>query len=206
MAEVKRRRYVSAVRAAAAAGTRAAIRDAARTLFAARGYAGTPIETIAREAGVSVQTVYATFGTKRAVLESLLDAIDQDASAGGFDVVLNAPGARAQARAMAAFFSRLFTRGADVIAMARSLGPGDPAMLALERKGKGRHRRAVRAVVDRWSAADALRPGLSAAEANDALNAITGHAVFMELKAAGWSRARYETWLADAIIRLVLDI
>ena len=201
-----KRRYHSAVRTAAAEGTRAAITQAARKLFAARGYAATPIEAIAAEAGVSAQTIYAAFGTKRAVLESLLDAIDQDADAGGLEAVFADPDVRAQARAIAAFLGRLFTRGGDVIALAQGVGASDPAVRALERKGKGRHRRGVIAIVERWHAAGHLRRDLTIPEAVDALYAVSSHSVFVELKTAGWSRARYEAWLADAMIRLILDI
>ena len=37
-----------------------------------RGYTGTTIEQIAQEAGVAVETLYATFGSKRAVLSRLV--------------------------------------------------------------------------------------------------------------------------------------
>src|SRR5258706_15698187 len=49
------------------------ILDAAQKLFAERGYAASTIESIASAAGVAVDTVYATFGSKREVLKSLLD-------------------------------------------------------------------------------------------------------------------------------------
>ena len=50
------RRYVSSLRDEQARVTRLRILDAARKLFIERGFAGTSIEVIAREAGVAVQT------------------------------------------------------------------------------------------------------------------------------------------------------
>src|SRR6478609_5747714 len=71
--EVKtKRKYDSSRRQAQARETQRAIVEAARRLFVARGYAGTTLEQIAQEAGVAVETIYATFGNKRAVLARLV--------------------------------------------------------------------------------------------------------------------------------------
>src|SRR5512146_1142850 len=48
--------------------TRTVILEAATELFVANGYVATTIERIAAEAGVAPSTVYATFGTKVAIL------------------------------------------------------------------------------------------------------------------------------------------
>ncbi|MGH3491995.1 MAG: TetR/AcrR family transcriptional regulator, partial [Sciscionella sp.] len=72
MAEVKRR-YDSTRRREGALRTRARMLDAARQLFATRGYAATSVEAIAQGAGVSPQTFYTAFATKRGVLFALLD-------------------------------------------------------------------------------------------------------------------------------------
>ena len=47
--------------------------DAAETLFTRNGYAATTVTAIADEADMAVQTVYAVFGTKRAILAELVD-------------------------------------------------------------------------------------------------------------------------------------
>ena len=67
------RRYVSPRRAEQARQTRRAILDAAAKLFVDPGYAATPLTTVAAEAGVAVQTVYAVFGSKRQLLSDLVD-------------------------------------------------------------------------------------------------------------------------------------
>src|SRR6266853_4159437 len=53
--------------------TRRAIAHAARSLFAERGYAATSIEVVAAEAGVAERTVYAIFGTKKAILGAICE-------------------------------------------------------------------------------------------------------------------------------------
>ena len=52
--------------------TRRRILDAAERLFVRDGYASTTIVAIAEDGDVAVQTVYAVFGTKRAILTELL--------------------------------------------------------------------------------------------------------------------------------------
>ncbi|MDQ3641393.1 MAG: TetR/AcrR family transcriptional regulator, partial [Actinomycetota bacterium] len=47
--------------------------EAARLLFVRDGYASTTIHALAEEAGVAVQTIYASFGSKREVLKELFD-------------------------------------------------------------------------------------------------------------------------------------
>src|SRR5579862_9876896 len=59
-------------RARKARVTRHRVLDAAETLFVRDGYAATTIAAIAGEADVAVQTVYAVFGNKRAILSELL--------------------------------------------------------------------------------------------------------------------------------------
>ncbi len=54
-----------------ALATRGRVLDAALELFLADGYATTTITAIADAADVAVQTVYAVFGTKKAILDEL---------------------------------------------------------------------------------------------------------------------------------------
>jgi TetR/AcrR family transcriptional regulator, regulator of autoinduction and epiphytic fitness len=70
---VVKRKYESAHRRAQAEQTRRAILDAAAALFVEPGYAATPLTAIAARAGVAVQTVYKTFGSKQALLSTLVD-------------------------------------------------------------------------------------------------------------------------------------
>lgn len=68
-----RRRYEAPRRAAAAARTRQRVVLAAKTTFERRGWASATIPAIARAARVSHQTVEATFGTKAALLQAVVD-------------------------------------------------------------------------------------------------------------------------------------
>jgi AcrR family transcriptional regulator len=67
------RRYSSARRARQAEQTRTDVLLAAVRLFGQSGWAGTTLAAIAAEAGVSVETIYAGFGTKKALLRAAMD-------------------------------------------------------------------------------------------------------------------------------------
>jgi AcrR family transcriptional regulator len=67
------RTYRSPRRALQAQQTRVAVLTACRALFGERGWAATGMRDIAGEAGVSVETVYATLGGKVALLTAALD-------------------------------------------------------------------------------------------------------------------------------------
>lgn len=65
-------------RAERAQATKQRILDAAAPLFVELGYLETTMAAIARAAGVAVQTLYLSFGSKVAVLEGALAAVAED--------------------------------------------------------------------------------------------------------------------------------
>jgi AcrR family transcriptional regulator len=61
--------------------THAVITEAARSEFAAKGYAATNVESVARRAGVSTRTLYRLFPNKAALFEAMItERIDRFAS------------------------------------------------------------------------------------------------------------------------------
>src|ERR1700694_555707 len=68
-----KRQYASTLRQQQASETRLRILDAAQRLFTDRGYGATTVESIASEAGVATDTVYAVFRNKAGLLHKLLD-------------------------------------------------------------------------------------------------------------------------------------
>ncbi|MDT7707830.1 MAG: hypothetical protein QOG20_3437 [Pseudonocardiales bacterium] len=67
-----------ATRTQRARATRERIVEAAAPLFVEHGYLETTMADLARAAGVAVQTLYLSFGSKAAVLEAALAAVRQD--------------------------------------------------------------------------------------------------------------------------------
>ena len=68
-----KRSYNSSRRALQAAQTRDEVIRAAMARFSATGWAGTTLAAIAEEAGVSVETIYNGFGSKKALLRAAMD-------------------------------------------------------------------------------------------------------------------------------------
>src|SRR3954452_13253157 len=66
-------RSYSPLRERQAAATRRAIIDAALGLFGEQGWTATTLPMVAARAGTSVDTIYATFGTKSALLMTVVD-------------------------------------------------------------------------------------------------------------------------------------
>src|SRR5262245_37127360 len=69
-------------RAVQAEQTRRDILEAARRRFAAQGYAATSLKDVASDAGVSVQTLYDSIGTKADLVRRLNDLMDAEANVG----------------------------------------------------------------------------------------------------------------------------
>jgi AcrR family transcriptional regulator len=67
------RPYDSSRRQDQARQTRQAVLAAARQLFLSHGYAATGIASVASEAGVSVETIYKTFGNKAGLVKAVFD-------------------------------------------------------------------------------------------------------------------------------------
>ena len=213
MARVKPKRvYDSELRKQQAGQTRIKILDAAQKLFAERGYAASTIEAIASGAGVAVDTVYATFGSKREVLKSLLDV-----RVGGDEApidLLDRPGPQA-VRAERNQLSQLFTFAGAVSEIIERVRPVDDIIrgaaavdadvAALRAKMQESRYHSMREFVS-WVAANGpLRDGLNEEDAATILWTLTSPEVHGLLRAVrGWSAERYTAWLGESLTRILL--
>jgi AcrR family transcriptional regulator len=201
MSEVKRP-YRSPRRREQAEETRRRILDAARRGFVKRGYGGTTMESLADAAGVSVQTIYASLGSKQGILMALLDDMSADADLPGMMAAVEAAkgNPRKQLRERLAFTSRLYARGADLIDIARTVSGVEPDLRAFWLEGEARRHRGTATLVAEWGAAGALAPGVTAKQATDVMWALGGPDVFRLFVAErGWSQAPFEEWLAATL-------
>jgi AcrR family transcriptional regulator len=207
-----KRTYDSSLRKQQASQTRMRILDAAQKLFAERGYAASTIESIASAAGVAVDTVYATFGSKREVLKSLLDV-----RVGGDDApidLLDRPGPQAvraernQVRQLSEFardVSKIIERVRPVDDIIRGAAAVDADVAALRARVQESRFQSMRKVVS-WVAANGrLRDGLTEQDAAAIVWAMTSPEVHGLLRVArAWSPERYSAWLRDSLTRLLL--
>ena len=199
------RSYTSPGRTARSLQTSQRILAAARLLFARHGYGGTTIGAVAREAKVSVQTIYQRFGDKAALLRGQLDDIDRAADLVALRAAVGDTSAPAivQARALAHFVGRISETVVGLLAAIQTLD--DPELKSLWDGGTARHLQGTAGLAAQWAARGLLRDGLSVGEAATTLAAICSVAMFGELRQVhGLAREEAEAWIVDAVLRLLL--
>ncbi len=207
-----RRVYDSPLRREQASTTRAAVLDAARELFTERGYVAATIQAIAESAGVSPETVYARFGTKRALLSSVVDV-----SIAGDDEPVpllerqwvqdlrDQPDVHRRVRILARNGSLILERISPIVEVLRSAAAGYPEVSSLLERYTSQRLEGQRELVRIVGARGSLREGLTIGRAADALFVIGSPETYRLLTVdRGWSRDRFERWYADTLNRLLL--
>jgi AcrR family transcriptional regulator len=188
--------------------TRRDILDAARALFTERGYVSVPVSEIAATAGVAVQTVYSSWGSKRALLFGLLELIDEDGDVADLAVQLDATDdPREAVRLGVRLTRRLNERAGDIVWTLFGAAAADPDAAAARDEGVRRHRDGFARLARKLHRAGALREGLSAKRASAILGTATSHEVWRKLtRDYGWSFDSAEEYIADSLIALVLRV
>lgn len=192
-------------RARQAEATRIEILQAARALFAERGYASASIAEIAAAADVALQTIYSRVGSKRALLLALVDLIDEEAQVPELREQLRTETDPARRIELMIHVTRRFQEQCgDVIGALVSAAPTEPDAAAALAAGRARHRGGARFVLGPIADAGALRPGLSPTEAADILTAMSNDRMYAVLRDLGWSFDRSEKWIAATVKELLL--
>ncbi|WP_454300193.1 TetR/AcrR family transcriptional regulator [Salana multivorans] len=198
-----RRTYRSELRAEQAARTRTAVVDAARHLFESQGFAATTIAAIAAEAGVSAQTIYASFGSKAALARAIVGQMEESAEAATWRERIAAE--QEPERILAAFAQwtrALFEASSPSFAIAQEAAA---ELTELARQGDQQRRRGLTSLVERLDAAGALRPGLPLAVAVDRAWIVTSIQTYVHaVEGCGWSPDDYAEWLAETLAAQVL--
>lgn len=184
--------------------TRRRILGAARRLFSTHGYGATTLAAVAADADVAVQTVYAVFGSKPAILRALRESVVRDPAAEQrYAEALTAASPR---RALELFAGSIRTRwqaGYDIVAADLAAASSDSS-LRREIEAVFARRRAGLLQLARTLERD-LRPGVTVDQAAAVMDALTHPAVYMTLVAThGWSAEEYETWLAASLARSLI--
>ncbi len=208
----RRRQYNSTRRAVAASETRTAILAAARRLFLERGYVATTMAAIAAEADVALDTVYAAVGAKpvlfRLLVESAISGTDEAVPADVRDyvVALQAePDPQRKVEIYAGAIRRIMERLAPVYRVLRDAAATDLKLQALWREIAQRRARNMLAFAEGLDESGGLRDGVSTQEAADVVWAMNSPEFFLLLvHERRWSGDRFERWLADAWVRLLL--
>lgn len=208
MEQSPKRHYESPVRREQADATRRRLAASARRLFAEHGYPATTIAAIAREAGIAVQTFYATYGSKQAMLVALIDEMEAEADLPDHIAALRATSEPRQLLRLTVEFNvRLFERGGDIMEILRGAAKAKPELAAVWREGEERRRASQRPLVHAWAEAGALRSSVSEDRARDILWALTGPDAYrLFVTESGWSAACYQAWLLDTLESLLFSL
>ena len=191
----------STLRQRQAQATRSDIAAAARRLFEQGGYVDTSMAQIAEEAGVAVQTVYKSMGSKAAILMALVDVIDEEADTHALQAdLVSARDAGALVRAGVRLTRQIQERCGDIIRAIASAAPVDADAAAVLAEGERRHRDGTAALARRLHALGALRDGVSAEDAAVRFSLMTSRHAYGELVGdRGWSFDQAAAWIERSL-------
>lgn len=206
MVESAPRAYRSALRARQAQETRARIVAAAARLFATQGYQATTIAAIAREAGVSAETVKTT-AAKADLLISAFEVTfsgseaaetltDTDVAAGVIDlpddVFLDA---------VLGTISTANARGHGLWTVLLGAALSDPVVDEALRRILDHRAADYRLLVSELLRRGIAAPGIDESAAADSLSFLLSPEGYQQLVAqSGWTPERYAGWLRTAVL------
>src|SRR5688572_7168624 len=191
MSEKSRRTYDATRRRQQAARTRARIIEVAGRLFVERGYAGTTIPAIAKEAGVAVETVYRSASGKAGLLaDAVLAAV-----AGGAEraevPITERPTIRRineeadpvrQLQLYAATQPGIWSRVGPLLRVLDAAANSDASLVELRERIAADRRHGLREGLGRMlEQRGVLRPGVTSGRAGDIVYAVCGKANYLAL-------------------------
>lgn len=199
------RTYRSELRTRRAEETRSRVRSAARALFESDGFRTTTIAAIAERAQVSQQTIYATFGSKVAILRELLEQMEEAAESAAWRERIAAAQEPAEILDAFAQWTRSFFSTSRVSMQMAGEAMADPEIGDLVETGNRRRRDALEALIGGLADRGALRPDLPTSDAVDRVWMLTGIEMYLAATGGcGWSDEKYGLWLSESLQRQVL--
>lgn len=181
-----------------AAVTRARVLRAAKKLFAEKGFAATTITDLAQDAGVAVQTLYSTFGSKAAIAREVMEeAVASSGIREADQAALTDPDGIKAMRRVAHAATLLYESQAEIIKLLTAEVAADFRRLA----DSARLQNLKDIAANSPGIARRFRNRTSSDEAAIAAWAVSGFDSYDRLVVqAGWRPGRYERWLGDLLI------
>ena len=183
--------------------TRTRILDAARRLFFRDGYAATTLKAVAAEAGVAVQTVYAVFGSKPAILTELrwlvVDLPEADAAR---QEAMHARSAEERLSRFAHSIRQRWELAGDIVQVNQDAARADPSIRAEVQPAEDRRQAGISAFV-RALGHDFDLP-IDVARETATVDALTMYQLYAQMVGVhGWTPDDYESWLRAQLIATV---
>ncbi|WP_260740636.1 TetR/AcrR family transcriptional regulator [Tunturiibacter lichenicola] len=207
MIELAKRSYNSKLRTTQAEATRQAILDAARRVCCMGGWPNATIATIAKEAGVAKETIYAIFGSKVTLIGEMVKASVAKSVPGKHFLDEERPRAISaeidQARQIelwAIYLSEIMERVSPLMAVVRSGSEVEPEMGELYRALHKGRRANLSVLANSILNRGTLRNGLSVETTTDILWQLASPEMFHLLTTVGgFSTERYAEWLTGML-------
>jgi len=208
----QKRKYNSGRRSAQAAETRNHVIDTARVQFVDRGWQGTTIAGIARDASVSSETIYSIFRNKEFILRAVIEkAVRRDRpetpllDQPGPTAVANASSQAEQIALFAKDISDILASVAELVAVTRAAAEADPALASLYTQLHDSRRRNLSFAVGAMMANGPLRNDINEAEATACLWRLASPELFVLMtKVEGLSTPAYTRWLEETLRTILL--
>jgi AcrR family transcriptional regulator len=201
-----KRSYLSPTRAQQADETRVRITEAAHELLVTKGFAPMTVDAVAREAGVSTQSVYSNFGSKAGLVEAVIEraAFGQnyrrlvEEATHAEDPVL-------RLRCAASIARQIYDAERSVIDVMGGASVVSPDLAAKMQTKELRRRSSQAQSITLLSESGLLKDGLDDETASDILWTLTGRDIYrMLVQVRGWSADKYQNWLADTLVNALL--
>ena len=203
----KKRGYVSETRDAQAAQTKSQILAAAKKLFQAQGFDRVTISQLANAAEVSMPTVYAIFKSKRGVLQSLIDhAFPPDQFASLVHGAMNEKSPERRLCLAAKLARQIYDAERGLIDLLRGASVLAPEFKELEQEREKRRYERQGESVQKMLKEKSLAKELTLQKARDILWTLTSRDLYrMFVIERGWTSDEYEKWLAQLLVRSMLE-
>lgn len=196
-------------RADQAALTRRRVIDSAQKLLLTEGWNGTTIRAVARDAGVSQETVYKGFGGKAALLKAVYDVriAGDDAPVSiaereGIARLRAAETPVAAADAWAAHALAILTRSAPIMALALGARATELELAEFIATTDAERMTGATNTAAHWERLGWLRG--SPSEARDHIWLLGAPSAYQDVVALGWEREQQHAWYRDTLLALVL--
>lgn len=162
---------------------------------------------VARLAGVSVQTIYDSVGSKPALVSRLNDQIDEEGEVRAIaGRVPNLEDPEELLMVPVRISRNINERCEEIVGALFSGAASEPELQRVREESMRRHQAGVSRVCGRLENLGALRAGLETSEATDVVSALTSPQIARTFVLDyGWSWDRWESWTRATLCRLVLD-
>jgi len=207
-----RRSYNATRRQEQARLTRLAVLDASRRLFLEHGYAGTTVAAVAREAGVSVETIYKAFGRKPELVKAVFDV----AVVGDDEPIplmerafvqenMAEPDPAIKLRSYGHHYALTATRANPIQLVVRDAAVTDPGAAAVWAQLQSERLIGMTAFANHLADAGHLRPDVTVDEARDVLWTHNSVEVWdLLVRQRQWPLDRFGAWVGHQLVGALL--